>query len=457
MRTSDWAAVVLAAGQGTRMKSRLPKVLHKVAGRPMLQYGLDVLASLGAGRTIVVIGHGAEEVQAVLPPGVESVIQAPQLGTAHAVLQARSRLEGQVEHVLVTYGDMPLLRAETLQRLLSRHLESAGSITVLTVFADDPTGYGRVIRDQNGRVLAVVEENEASPEQKAVREVNAGVCCYRSDWLWPHLAQVRLNAKGEHYLTDLPAMAAAEDQTVETVLAESMAEIAGINDRVQLAQAEAILRDHVRQRLMLSGVTLIDPNSVFVDSTVEVGVDTVIYPNTFLEGTTVIGSGCEIGPFSRILDSRVGDGVRVLASFLEQAEVGDGTVMGPFSHLRPGTKLASNVDVGNFAEMKNSTVGSGSVIHHFSYLGDAAVGRNVNVGAGTVTCNFNTETRVKSATKIGDGAAIGSDTMLVAPVSVGDGAVTGAGSVVTRDIPADTVAYGMPAKPHRPTKKPAQS
>ena len=457
LKADDCAAVVLAAGQGTRMKSRLPKVLHRVAGRPMIHHVLEAVAALGPAKVVAVVGHEAEQVRAVLGPDLDLVEQAQQLGTGHAVLQTRPLLEGKVKHVLVTYGDMPLLQSGTLQRLVNHHLEKAGCITILTCLADDPTGYGRVLRNGRGRVLQVVEEAEASPEQRAIAEVNAGVGCYAADWLWPHLSQIRLNARGEYYLTDLPEMAAAESLSVETVSIDNMAEVAGINDRVQLAEAEAVLRERVRERLMLSGVTIIDPRSTFIDTSVWVGSDTVIYPNTFLEGSTVIGPGCEVGPFSRLVNSRLGEGAKVVASFLEEAEVGDRASVGPFSHLRPGTRLAADVYVGNFAEMKNSTVDSGSHVHHFSYLGDATLGRDVNIGAGTITCNFSSETQVKSRTTVEDGAAIGSDTMLVAPVKVGKGAITGSGSVVTRDVPPETVAYGVPAREVRPVRKRSRS
>ncbi|MHB1132509.1 MAG: bifunctional UDP-N-acetylglucosamine diphosphorylase/glucosamine-1-phosphate N-acetyltransferase GlmU [Chloroflexota bacterium] len=445
VQASDVAAVILAAGQGTRMRSKLQKVLHQVAGKAMVEHVLDALAQTGVARAVLVVGRGAEQVRQALGPRVEYAEQSPQLGTGHAVLQAQPLLAGAVETVLVLYGDTPLLRGETLARLLALHESRRPAVTMLTAVAADPAGYGRVVRDARGRVAGIVEEASASPEQRAIKEINSGVYCFRADWLWPRLGQLEVSPKGEYYLTDLIAVAVGEGEDVETVLLERADEALGINDRVALAQAERVARARVRERLMRSGVTFADPDSCFVDEGVEVGQDTLILPNTLLRGRTRVGADCVLGPGTVIDNTVVGDGCQVIASFLESAVLENGVRMGPFCHLRPGSHLARGVEMGNFGEVKQSYIGPGTRIHHFSYIGDASLGADVNVGAGTITCNYNSETRVKSRTVIEDGVGLGSDTMLVAPVRVGARATTGAGAVVTHDVPPDSVAYGVPA------------
>jgi len=438
-------AVILAAGQGTRMKSKLQKVLHPVAGKPMVEHVLDAIAEARIGRAVLVVGRGADQVHERLGGRVAYVEQSEQLGTGHAVLQTRSLLRGEATAVLVLYGDTPLIRAGTLRALLE--VEQAGSpaVTLLTATAADPTGYGRILRDEAGRVRGIVEEAAANAEQRAIREVNAGVYCFRADWLWPHLDRLPLSTKGEYYLTDLIALAVAEGETVETVTLDDGTEAMGINDRVALAEAERIARERVRERLMRSGVTMTDPATCYVDATVEVGQDTVILPNTILRGQTRIGSDCLVGPGTIIEDTIVGERCRLVYSVLEGATVEDDVALGPFCHLRPGAHLARGVEMGNFGEVKKSYLGPGTKMHHFSYIGDATLGANVNVGAGTITCNYNSESKKKSETVVEEEVGLGSDTMLVAPVRVGARSTTGAGSVVTRDIPPDSVAYGVPA------------
>ena len=435
------------------MQSKLQKVLHPVAGKPMIAHVLEAAADAGVVRTVLVVGRNAHQVRdwlahlaAPARQGViECVEQHEQLGTGHAVRQARSLLEGQAETILVLYGDTPLIRAETLRTLLERHARVRPAVTMLTAVAADATGYGRVLRDERGRVRGIVEEAAASPEQRAIREINSGVYCFRADWLWPHLDRLSLSPKGEYYLTDLVGAAAGEGEDVEALALDDPAETMGINDRVQLAEAERIARDRVRERLMRAGVTLIDPATCYVDATVEVGQDTVLLPNTILRGRTKIGADCVIGPGTIVDDTVVGQRCRLIASVLEGAVVEDDVVMGPFCHLRPGVHLANGVEMGNFAEVKKSYLGPGTKMHHFSYIGDATLGANVNVGAGTITCNYDSETKAKSHTIVEDDVGLGSDTMLVAPVRVGARSTTGAGSVVTRDIPPDSVAYGVPA------------
>lgn len=438
------AAVILAAGKSTRMKSELVKVLHPVAGVPMIRYVLSAVAAVEAQRVVLVVGHGAEQVKDAVGDGPLFVEQTEQLGTGHALLQARPLVERQADTVLCLYGDMPLLRAETLRSLLETHRRAHAVMTLLTVGGDDPMGFGRIVRDAGGNVQAIVEEKVATPEQLAIREYNCGVYCFQGDWLWPRLAGLGKSPVGEYYLTDMLAAAVSEGRQVQTAPVIDVSEILGINNRVQLAQAEDTVHRGICRNLMLSGVTLISPATTYIDASVTIDPDTVIYPNTTIQGNTHIGSDCQIGPNSQIMDSTIGNGCRIWASVIEGSTVADGVSVGPFSHLRPGARIGKRVHIGNFAEVKNSTLAEHVHMGHFSYLGDATVGQDVNIGAGTITCNFNGVT--KNQTIIEDGAFIGSDTLLVAPVKVGKKARTGAGSVVTRDLPAGTLSYGVPAK-----------
>ena len=436
--------VILAAGQSTRMKSELPKVLHPLAGKPMVQYSVETAAQLTTEKPLLVVGNGADEVRRVVGDQVIYVEQSEQLGTGHALLQARPLLEGQSEMVAVWYADMPLLSVDTLRRLTELQTDGRGPITMLTVEADDPMGFGRILRDEAGQVVGIVEEAVATDAQKKIRELNCGVYCFNGHWLWPRLTQLPLSPKGEYYLTDIVAMAVAEGQVVEALKISDVTEVLGINDRTHLAQAEAAMRQRINEKWMLEGVTLLAPALTFIDATVEIGQDTVIYPNTYLEGATAIGRQCRLGPNTIVRGSTIGDGCTIEASVVESAVLEDGVDVGPFSHLRKGTHLAQGVHVGNFGEVKNSYLGPGSKMGHFSYLGDATVGEDVNIGAGTITCNYDGQR--KHYTIIEDGAFIGSDVMLVAPVRVGAGAKIGAGSVVTHDIPPGSVAYGVPAR-----------
>jgi bifunctional UDP-N-acetylglucosamine pyrophosphorylase/glucosamine-1-phosphate N-acetyltransferase len=441
----DVEAVILAAGKGKRMVSSLPKVLHEVCGRPMIAYVLDTLTKVGAGSPIVVVGHGADRVRAALGERTRYAVQSEQLGTGHAVMQALPLLEGHAGTVLIVYGDVPFLRPETIETLFAHHREQGAAATILTDLRDDPTGYGRVIRDGRGNVQRIVEETDASPEEREIREINAGMYAIESGALRDALRALEpANAQGEYYLTDAVHALLRGGHTVAAVVASSSEEATGINSRVELAAAEAAMRIVLLEALMLAGVTVIDPQTTYVHAGVRVGRDTVLRPGTSLEGGTAIGDECTIGPQARIIDTQVGHRVTIVASTVEGSVVDDGTSIGPYSRLRPGTRLGRFVEVGNYAEIKNTTVGNGTKVHHMSYLGDAVVGTGVNIGAGTVTCNF--DGRLKHRTVIGDHAFIGSDTMLIAPVTVGEGAVTGAGSVVKRDIPPGGVAVGVPAR-----------
>ncbi len=438
------AVIILAAGQGTRMRSSLPKVLHPVAGKPMIRYAVDNAIALTNRPPVVVVGVNGDAVRAELGDSVSYVVQPQALGTGHAVAQTRHVLEGQVQSVLVCYADMPLLRVETLRRLVQLQAANAGPLTILTVVSEDSMGFGRVVRDEDGRVQQVVEEKVASPEQLRIQELNAGVYCFRESWLWERLAQLPLSSAGEYYLTDLVGIAVAEGHQVVTHTIQDVGEVQGINNRIHLARAEALMRRRVNERWMLGGVTIIAPETTYIDATVEIGQDTLIYPNTYLWGKTIIGTECEIGPNTMVRDSRVGDRCRILASVVEEAVVEQDCDIGPYGHLRKGAYLATGVHIGNFSEVKNSYLGPGTKMGHFGYLGDARVGARVNIGAGTITCNY--DGKRKYQTEIGDEAFIGSDTMLVAPVRIGRAARTGAGSVVTHDVPDGELAYGVPAR-----------
>jgi bifunctional UDP-N-acetylglucosamine pyrophosphorylase/glucosamine-1-phosphate N-acetyltransferase len=441
---SKLAVVVLAAGEGTRMKSRLPKVLHPIAGRPMIQYVLDAVAELVDEKPVLVIGYGADLMRQELGDAVTYVLQEQQLGTGHAVLQTREELEGRADTILVLYGDMPLLSPATLHSLIDAHETNAAPITMLTCIYDDPMGFGRILRDREGRVLGIVEESEASPEQLEIRELNCGVYCFNAAWLWDHLPRLPLSHEGEHYLTDLIRMAVAEGGSVEAIVVDDPLETLGVNDRLHLARVEGVVRQLIREALMCSGVTIIDPASTYIDADVVVGQDTIIYPNTHLQGRTVIGMNSLVGPNTIVRNSSIGNNCRLEASVIEEAIVENDVSVGPFAHLRKGAHLAEDVHVGNFGEVKNSYLGPAVRMGHFSYVGDATVGADVNIGAGTVTCNY--DGVKKHPTVIEEGAFIGSDAMLVAPVRIGARARIGAGAVVTHDVPPDSTAYGVPAR-----------
>ena len=436
--------VILAAGQGTRMRSELPKVLHMLGGQPMVMYSVASATAVSRRAPVLVIGHGAERVRELVGDAAHYVVQGEQLGTGHAVAQARGLLAGQSQHVIVMYADMPLLRAETLQALYDAQRASTGPITMLTHITDNPRGFGRIVRDAQGRVQAIVEEAQATPQQLAIREVNDGVYCFDAGWLWNHLDDIPLSPKGEYYVTDLVGLAVAQGATVNALIAEDESEVLGINTRVHLSEAEAALRKRINEALMLAGVTMVDPASTYVHSTVHIGLDTVIMPNTCLWGRTTIGEGCVIGPNTVVRDSTIGNRCQILSSVVESAVVEDDVDIGPFAHLRKGAHLESGVHMGNFGEVKNSRLRRGVKMGHFSYVGDADIGEDTNIGAGTITCNYDGVR--KNRTVVGKNVFIGSDTMLVAPVTLGDGARTGAGSVVTHDVPPDTLVYGVPAR-----------
>jgi bifunctional UDP-N-acetylglucosamine pyrophosphorylase/glucosamine-1-phosphate N-acetyltransferase len=440
------ATVVLAAGEGTRMKSHLSKILHPLAGKPIAQYAIDIALEIGADETVFVIGKDGSAIrQALGETQVRYVYQSERRGTGHATMQARSLLEGRYDMVLVYYADMPLIKAETLKRLVENQSQGRAIMTILTLVHDDSMGFGRIIRDQDGSVLEIVEEKVCTPEQLAIQELNCGLYCFDANWLWSHIDRIPLNpVKGEYLLTDMVGIAVADGQRVEAVVSDDPEEVIGINTRVHLSWCEAVMRRRINERLMLAGVTLQDPPSTYVDATVTVGRDTVILANTHVRGQTLIGEGCQIGPHSIVQDSTIGDRCRVTASVIEGAVMEADCDIGPFGHLRPGARMCVGAHMGNFGEIKNATLGPGAKMGHFGYLGDTTVGAEANIGAGTVTCNY--DGRKKHLTTIGENAFIGSGTMLVAPVSVGKEAQTGAGSVVTHDVPPGTLVYGVPAR-----------
>ncbi|MFZ5903339.1 MAG: bifunctional UDP-N-acetylglucosamine diphosphorylase/glucosamine-1-phosphate N-acetyltransferase GlmU [Chloroflexota bacterium] len=438
-------AILLAAGQGTRMKSDLPKVLHPIAGRPMIWHSLEAIRQATTEKPVVVIGYAAEKVTGFLGDSALVVIQEPQLGTGHAVMQAESALKGKTDLVLVCYADMPLLRGETLKRLVETQKANEGPMSMLTVIAEDPRGFGRILRNAQGTVEAIVEEYVATPEQLAIRELNVGAYCFDADWLWGALGRIEKNPrKGEYYLTDTVELAARAGLTVRAAVMEDALEAIGINTRVHLSEVEAEMRRRINESHMLNGVTMMDPASAYIEVGVAIGKDTVILPNTYLQGRTEIGEGNVIGPNSIIRDSKIGNRCKVLASVMEGAWLEDEVDIGPFARLRKGAHLGNRVHMGNFGEVKDSYLHDGVKMGHFSYIGNADIGSGTNIGAGTITCNYDGER--KHPTEIGKDVFIGSDTMLVAPLKVGDGARTGAGAVVTKDVPADTLVVGMPAR-----------
>lgn len=451
MAQRDFAAVILAAGQGTRMKSKLAKVLHAIAGKPMIEYSVDAAVAAGIEKPILVVGHQSERVRELLGTRVEFVEQPELLGTGDAVRCARAALENQATNVLVYYADMPLLEAKTFQRLIAKHRATRACLTMLTVISDDQMQFGRIVRDAQGQPLRIVEEVEATPAERAIKEINPGVYCFDARWLWDHLDQIKPSpVKREYYLTDLLEMAVNESANIQTETINDVSQVIGINTRVHLAAAEKVMQNRIRERVMLDGVTLLDPETTFIDVQVQIGRDTVILPGTHIVGSTRIGSDCRIGPNAIIRESQIGDACTIGPSMIESATVEDQVEMGPFCHLRPGAYLSRHVHMGNYAEVKNSRLGEGVHMGHFSYIGDSDVGAHTNIGAGTITCNY--DGKQKNRTTIGAHSFIGSDSILVAPLTLGAHSYTGAGSVVTRDVPDDTLVYGVPAREIRKMK-----
>jgi bifunctional UDP-N-acetylglucosamine pyrophosphorylase/glucosamine-1-phosphate N-acetyltransferase len=438
-------AILLAAGQGSRMKSNLPKVMHPVAGKPLIWHALAAIRQSTTEKAVVIVGHGADEVKKYLGDSAQTVLQEPQLGTGHAVMQAEALLKGKTDLVVVCYSDMPLLRGETLLKLVETQKNNEGPVSILTVNADDPRGFGRIIRKADGTVGSIVEEYVATAEQLQVKELNVGGYCFDANWLWDALQRIPKNPKkGEYYLTDAIELASNAGLSVQTTVMDDLEETIGVNTRVHLSEAETAMRRRINQQHMLNGVTMIDPASVYIEIGVSIGRDTIIMPNTFIHGRTEIGESNLIGPNTIIRDSKIGNHCKVLASVLESALLEDHVDMGPFARLRKGAHLGNHVHMGNFGEVKDSHLAEGVKMGHFSYIGNAQIGANTNIGAGTITCNYDGEK--KHPTEIGEDVFIGSDTMLVAPLKIGAGARTGAGAVVTKNVAEDTLVVGMPAR-----------
>lgn len=437
-------ALVLAAGLGTRMKSDLPKTLHELGGRALIVWSIEACRAATGRSPVVVVGPDIDRYRLVIGEEPGLVVQEERLGTGHAAMQAESAMKGKSDLVLVVHADMPLLRSETLKDLIATQEQHEGVLSLLAMHSESSRGFGRILRDAGGKVTGIIEEAHATPEQLAISELNMGAYCYRADWFWDSLSKLEKSPKGEYYLTDLVGLAVRQSSTIGCVHVTDESEAIGINTRAHLAEAETALRRRINHHWLEQGVTLLDPATTYISHEVNIGPGTVILPNTHLQGSTAIGESCRIGPNSIVRDTTIGDHCHVECSVLEEAVLEDDVHVGPFAHLRRGAHLCDRVHVGNFGEVKNSKLGPGAKMGHFSYVGDATVGREANIGAGTITCNYDGEK--KHHTEIGDGAFIGSNTMLVAPVRIGKGARTGAGAVVTKDVPDYSVAVGAPAR-----------
>ena len=431
-------AVILAAGKGTRMQSKLYKVLHKVCDRTMVELVLDSLSDLEMQEVITVVGHGAERVKEVLGDRTKFVLQAEQLGTAHAVKVAKDELKDKEGTTIVMYGDTPLIRPETINSMLDHHENTNAKATVLTAIADDPFAYGRIIRDVNGKLVKIVEEKDATEQEKKIKEINSGIYCFDNKLLFEMLEKVKNdNKQGEYYLPDVLGLIREQKEIIETYLCEDFDETFGVNDRVALAYAENVMRNRINTKHMLAGVTLVDPTNTYIAPNAIIGRDTTIYPNVTIKSNTVIGEDCQIKPNSYLENVKLGNGVKVLSSTISDSKIGDFTSVGPYAHIRNNCELGEHVRVGNFVELKNTTYGDGSKTAHLSYLGDTEVGNNTNIGCGTITVNYDGKNKYR--TKIGNDAFIGCNSNLIAPLEIGDGAVVAAGTTVTENAPDDTL------------------
>lgn len=436
---SNRYAIILAAGQGTRMKSKLYKVLHPVCGKPMVQHVIDQVNQLQIEDIVTVIGHGAEKVQEQLGDSCKYALQEQQLGTAHAVMQAESVLSARSGTTLVICGDTPLIKAETMKELIALHEQSQAKATILTAYADNPAGYGRVLRGEGGLVEKIVEHKDASEEERYVKEINTGTYCFDNQALFSALKKVsNENVQGEYYLPDVIEILKEEGEVVTAFQSSEFEETLGVNDRVALSQAEQILRNRINEKHMRNGVTIIDPLTTFIEADVQIGQDTVINPGSFIKGKSIIGQDCLIGPNTEISNCEIGDGTEVLQSVVHESSIGSFVKIGPFAHVRPQSDIKDSVKIGNFVEIKKTVFGKGSKASHLSYIGDAEVGENVNIGCGSITVNY--DGKNKYLTKIEDNVFIGCNSNLVAPVTVGEGAYVAAGSTITQDVPQQALS-----------------
>lgn len=438
----DFKAIILAAGAGTRMKSSLPKVLHKLSGKPMIALVMDSITKTGIQDIIAVVPPSHESFKETFEEKIAIAVQKHPMGSGHALLQCRQTVSN-IENILVINGDMPLIKTETLSDLMKQHKSSKADLTLLTGRVPDPRDFGRIVRNDKGKVTNVVEESEANGAQLLINEINAGAYCFKTSWLWAALESLKPSKSGEFFLTDLIFFAESINLTIESISTDYQ-EIIGVNNKSDLAKAEKILRTATCESLMEAGVRIIDPDTTYIDLEALIGADTVIFPNTHIRGSTNISANCEIGPNCEITNSSVGASCVIRSSTIESAMIHDNVSIGPYSHIREGSILNEDVSIGNYVEIKNSTLGRGTKSGHHCYLGDSDIGSNVNIGAGTITCNYDGEQ--KHRTTIKDNAFIGSDTKLVAPVTIGKQSITGAGSIVTKDIPDFAKGVGSPAR-----------
>jgi len=438
----DFKAIILAAGAGTRMKSSLPKVLHKLSGKPMVSLVKDSINIAGVQDIIAVVPTCHEPFKEIFQKKVVFAVQKHPKGSGHALLQCRQKASN-IENVLVINGDMPLIKPKTLSNFMKQHKSSKADLTLLTGKVTDPRDFGRIVRNNEGKVTNVVEQSEANVAQLLINEINAGAYCFKTSWLWAALESLKPSKSGEFFLTDLISFAASINLTIESISIDHQ-EIMGVNNKSDLAKAEKIIRATTCENLMETGVRIIDPDTTYIDQEVVVGPDTVIFPNTYIRGSTNISSNCEIGPNCEITNSSIGSSCIIRSSTIESTMIHDNVSIGPYSHIREGSVLYEDVSIGNYVEIKNSTLGRGTKSGHHCYLGDSDIGSNVNIGAGTITCNYDGEQ--KHRTTIKDNAFIGSDTKLVAPVTIGKQSITGAGSIVTKDIPDFAKGIGSPAR-----------
>ena len=440
----DWIGILLAAGNSTRMRSKLPKPLHTICGKPMISYSVDTMRKAGIDNIVIVCGERSEkDLKGLFQDSVVYIKQIEALGTGHAVLQCAPEVEGRYPNIVVMVGDAPLIKSTTIQSLIDTHTSSKSTLTILTATETVGQDMGRIERDSSGLIQKVIEPS-ADLNAAHIKEVNAGVYCFNAKWMWQALRKLSPAKNGEYYLTELVNMAVFDNKKIESFVSTNGAELIGVNDRVQLSFAEALIRQNIREYWMREGVTIIDPTSTFIDASVVMDIDITIHPNSSILGKTQIGQGTILGPGIIITDSIIGQNCKIISSAIESSTLESDIHVGPYSHIRPGTYIESQVHIGNFAEIKASRLAKGVKMGHFGFLGDATVGPNANLGAGMITCNY--DGVAKHTTEIGENAFIGSDTMLVAPVKIGRNASTGAGSVVTKDVPAYRLAKGIPAR-----------